>query len=305
MRYTCNSEAIRDNCGMRELQGREREAGRGERERASTPQEESKQRSLCVQNTLPKLPVKHSLSSCAGQGLGESPRERFSTFNKTHNLTCKGRSPTHKQMKAKLLWLGREWGRGRAGAGLPPRLGVKTRVTDAAGQAKPCGSGRPALFVPACSPPPWPQGSAQASLFSSQAGGGSVHNRRTQSAARASCPQRRGPRATRQPRLPIPSEQTVNCFCFPRQWLLCRPCRGAAGDRRHHSLPWLLSLAFDLGQRTLKPLQLLGLAHFAPVCGHGAGYHRRRQLCGSSVTAATPSCWPGAKEKKAKGVGFS
>ena len=57
-----------------------------------------------------------------------------------------------------------------------------------------------------------------------------------------------------QPWLPVPNEQAVNCFCFPRQWLLCHLCRGAAEDSWHCSLPLLLFLAFDLGQRTGKPL---------------------------------------------------
>lgn len=91
-----------------------------------------------------------------------------------------------------------------------------------------------------------------------------------------------------QPRLPVTSEQAGNCFCFPLQRLLCQPCRGAAGDSRHHSLPWLLSLASDWGQRTLKPLQLRGLARLALVCGHGAGYRRRRRLCGSSGHLGSP-----------------
>lgn len=54
--------------------------------------------------------------------------------------------------------------------------------------------------------------------------------------------------------------------------------RGAAEDSRPHSLPSPLSLAFALGQRTLKPLQLLGLAHPASfvvteLCG-SSGHHR-------------------------------
>ena len=164
----------------------------------------------------------------------------------------------HKQIKARLLRLKQEWGRGRAGAGLPPRRSPKTRVTDAAGQAKPCGSGSPALFVQPAPLPPGPRVHSAGLQVSPRAGGGSVSNRRTQTEARASCPRRRGPRVKCQPRLPVASEQAGNCFCFPLQRLLCQPCRGPAGDSRHHGLPWLLSLAFDLGQRTLKPLQLRG-----------------------------------------------
>lgn len=66
-----------------------------------------------------------------------------------------------------------------------------------------------------------------------------------------------------QPWLPVPSEQAVNCFRFPRQWLPCQLWGGAAEDSQHHSPPSLLSLDFGLGQRAMKPLQLLGLGHLS------------------------------------------
>lgn len=143
----------------------------------------------------------------------------------------------------------------------------------------------PAFFVLASTPPPGPQRTQLRSpRFLPQARLGSVPNQRLSFGSQGSLSPREGPpgRPASHGYLPVPSEQAVNCFCFPLQWLLCQPCRGAAEDSRHHSLPSLLSLASGLGQRTLKPLQLLGLAHLSLVCGHGAGYHRRRQLCGPS-----------------------
>lgn len=140
---------------------------------------------------------------------------------------------------------------------------------------QPWSSGRPAFFVLVCPLPQAPGHTGLQARFPVR--GGSVLNPRAQ-LRQGSLSRRGGAGGACQPCLPVPSAQAVHCLSFPLQWLLRQPSAGAAEDSRPHSLPSPLSLAFALGQRTLKPLQLLGLAHPASfvvteLCG-SSGHHR-------------------------------
>lgn len=87
-------------------------------------------------------------------------------FKKKHNLIFKQNPRQKPNIQMDYSALVEAGGGGWAGAGLPLRHSLHTRVTGAAGKAKPWSSGRPAFFV-LSAPSPRPQGT-QASRLASQ-----------------------------------------------------------------------------------------------------------------------------------------